>query len=1708
MNSYSAPQAPLTLGEAICLNGACQRIKLSCSVPQTTGEASGYLSDSLDRRDVLAHSAFESAAASIPDRTAVLNSGVHTTYRSLNQRANQLARYLRARGVGPDVPVGIRLPRSTDLVTAVLAVLKAGGAFMLADPAQPAVRARGFFDAARPPVILTRGHLAEDFAGSGSKFFLFDSDLPTIADLDTADLPSVIGPQNLAYIVRTSGSTGVPKEVLGTHGGMVGCMSWLQTHYPVGPGEMAAQRTSPDFVDAVWEILSPLNAGATLTVVPEATALDPRLLLRFLRHHRCSRLVLVPSLLRALLKELAAAPTALPVLDHCLSSGEELPADLAGEFRRLLPESRLVNVYGMSEAAADVTWHEVGERDEGRHRVPLGAAIPGAYIRLLSPGGVSPVKDSEVGEICVGGEALARGYLGRPGATAAAFVPDPASTRPGARVYRTGDLARRLPDGSLEYRGRADHQVKIRGSRVELAEVDAVLATHPLVHEAACAAWPAPDGGSPQLAAYVVADEPLSPEDLREFAAERLPGHMVPSTCLTLPALPRTAGGKVDRPALPPPSGRRPRIRTPYTPPRSPDEKLVTTVWSRTLGVSPVGVDDGFVALGGNSLLAMSVAAELRERTGAEVPASDVFACQTVARLAERLAASRYRAAAPAHPGTVRPAVEPSPQPAEADPHSWPLTPGQRGLLFLDRLEPGSPRYVLPYAFRFTGRLDTDALATALRQVTARHPVLRTVVTSASGADGQTVRRDGRTVPAQHDLTSVPEPEREALVDAHLTDLARRPFDLAREHPVRAALLRTADDTWVLGLAVHHIVADGASLRLVLRDLAEEYAAACAGTAADRPYPALGYRDFALQQHRDTARDTAALAHWRQRLHGLRPLDLPTDRPRTIATDSSGSVCRVSVEPGTTAALRELADAGATSLYTVLLTAVKVLLHRWTGQTDIAVGAPVSLRDKDFEDVVGFFTDTVVLRSDLADDPPARELLDRVSATLQQALRHPRLPFQSLVEELAPQRLPGRSLLFDVMVAQDDSPETLHLPGLTASRMPLHTGAAIFDLTFHLTEAGARGLDIALEYRAALFDPGTAERLLQHLRVLIEALVREPGSRISRLPMLGEAERHRLLVEFNDTAQPVPRAAITDLVWAQAARTPHLSACRSAGAELTYAQLTHWAGRVATVLRSRGAGPGKVVAVCAGRGLALPVALLAVLATGAAYLPLDPDHPEQRLRWMFEDSGAVLVVTDRESAGRLPGKPDVLVLEDEPGPSVRQAAATEDPAPAPTARPDDVAYVIYTSGSTGVPKGVQVEHRSVVNRLLWTHRIVECAPGLRVLQKTPVTFDVSVWEIFWPLASGGTLVFAAPGGHGDPAYLAGLIGAESVQVAHFVPSMLRAFAAAEGLAALRGLRLLCLSGEALDPHLAHAAAETLGPDVAVHNLYGPTEASIEVSHWQVRHRPDGRVPIGRPIANTRLYVLGTDLSPVPTGAPGELYIGGTAPARGYLGRPALTAERFVPDPFGPPGSRLYRTGDKVRFLADGEIDFLGRSDGQVKIRGFRVELGEIEAALAAQPEVDRAVVVVRDHGPGDRRLVAYLTVHGPDRDLAVLRAALARILPDHMLPNAFVYLDAFPTGPSGKLDRSALPEPRHTPDDGPRTAPADATEAAMAALFAEVLGTETVGAKDNFFDLGGHSLLAMTLLSAVAERFGTMLPLRAVFDSPTPAALAAELKRT
>ncbi|MFD3591040.1 amino acid adenylation domain-containing protein, partial [Streptomyces sp. NPDC058683] len=1261
-------------------------------------------------------------------------------------------------------------------------------------------------------------------------------------------------------------------------------------------------------------------------------------------------------------------------------------------------------------------------------------------------------------------------------------------------MYRTGDLVRWTSDGQLVFVGRADDQVKVRGRRIEPGEVEAVVGAHPGVARAVVVVREDVPGEK-RLVAYVVASGQAGgdlPGEVRAAAAGRLPEYMVPTAVVVLDELPLTPNGKTDRTALPMPeysgSGRGRGAATVA-------EELMCGVFAEVLGLEQAGAEDNFFELGGHSLLATRLVSRVRSVFGVELGVRELFEAPTPAELAARLGG-----AGSARVGLAR----------WERPERVPLSFAQRRLWFLAQLEGPSPTYNMPLVLRLDGQVDVDALGAALVDVVARHEVLRTVFPADEGEPYQRVRDVAEIGQLVRVAQSTGQQETDELVAAE----TRHGFDLSQEIPVRALLIRTGPDSAVLVVVLHHIAGDGWSMGPLARDMSRAYAARCAGQAPEwQPLP-VQYADYTLWQ-RDLLGSEAdpeslladQVGYWQEALAGApAELALPLDRPRPATASHRGHTVALDIPAEVHAELAALAREQGVTMFMLLQAGLAVLLSRLGAGEDVPVGTAVAGRtDQALDDLVGFFVNTLVLRTDVSGDPPFAELLSRVRETSLAALDHQEVPFERLVELLAPDRSLVRHPLFQVMLTvQNTAGAGLDLGDVRAVPLAAGAMAARFDINVTLGEVtvdgrpcGVRG---SLTGSADLFDRLTLETIAERYVRVLTAVAADAQLRVHEVEVLSEGERERVVEGWNDTGVAGVPGVVPVRFGEQVARTPDALAVVCGEERVTYRELDDRASRLAGVLVERGVGLESVVGVMLERSVELLVALLAVWKAGGAYLPIDPEYPLERVELMLEDVRPVCVVVSGALAGGLPDGLGVVVGG--AGAAVQPAGVVGSVVPGP----EHAAYVMYTSGSTGRPKGVVITHGGLANHLTWAQREFGLEKRDRVLHKTPFGFDASVWELWWPLTAGAALVVAAPGEHRDPAYLADLIRRERVTVAHFVPSSLTAFVAEPTAADCTSLRMMLSGGEALTSGLYERVTALL--PAQLHNLYGPTEATVDaISRHAGPVENTGSVPIGRPVENTRVYLLDRWLKPVPPGVAGELFIAGLGLARGYQGRAGLTAERFVACPFGVPGERMYRTGDVARWTADGQLVFVGRADDQVKVRGFRIEPGEVEAVLATHPAVTQAVVVAREDVRGDRRLVAYAVPHadGDGADggelAAELRTYVGRRVPEYMVPSAVMVLDALPLTVNGKVDRAALPVPEYTASGGGR-GPATVAEELVCQVFAEVLNLERVGVEDNFFELGGHSLLAVSLVQRLRER-GFGVSVRALFESPTPAGVAA-----
>jgi amino acid adenylation domain-containing protein len=1618
--------------------------------------------------------AFRTQARRTPQALAVLTAaGERLTYAELDRWSDRLARFLVRQGLGPEAPVGVCLERSLELVIALLAVLKAGAVYLPLDPAYPANRLSAMLEDSGAPLVLTRTKWMPAVAGGVSLAVALDAPGGLLeSEPGGAEMPH-IEPENLAYLIYTSGSTGRPKGVGVAHAEAAEHLGIVARLLDLAEGERLLQFSSPSFDMAMEEILAPLLSGAAV-VLRAAELWQPGAFLDRVGELGVTVVNLPTAYWHSWSAELERAilPEGL-ALRLVMLGGEAMSGESARRWRRSpLAHLRVLNGYGPTEGVITATVFEVdsyvgdaADAVDAAGAVAIGRPLDGRSTQVLDPHGL-PVPQGDEGELCLGGSLLARGYLGRPDATAERFVPDPFSDRPGNRLYRTGDRVRQRPDGVLEFLGRIDRQVKVRGFRVEPGEVEAALARHPEVREVAVDPRPDAAGGI-RLVAWIVsvspASAPLSGE-LREFLGETLPEHMIPSAFVTLAELPLTPNGKIDYSALPEPKG---DWLGGYTAPATPTEERLAGLWAETLGCARVGVQDSFFALGGHSLLGMRVLARVRDLFGVDLPLAVLLGEPTVAAMARALEAVRR------DPHGSGPRLAPVPYGG-----LLPLSPAQQGLWFLDRLEPGRPVYNIASAAALNGPLDPAALAAAFGAVIRRHEPLRTRFLEMNGEPRQEILPPEPFLLPRIDLSVLAPGSRRSELERLGREGARRAFDLARGPLLRACLATLAASEHVLFVAVHHIVFDGWSEGVFWQDLSASYAGALL------PEPPVRYADYAVwQQRRLEGTLDAEVEWWRRQLDGVEPLELPTDRPRPAVRTWSGDVRSWTLPAPLAGAVRELAFRQGTTPFVALLAAFSALLSRTSGQDSFAVGAPVAGRGpSELEGLIGMFVNMLALRADLSGRPTLRDLIRQMRQTVLAALAHLDVPFDRLVQELNPERDLGRNPVFQVSFQVVDEARPLPaFPGIRASAPGFHSATSKFDLELSLEDPGGENAEIRgeCEYSTDLFDSSTIERFLARFELLTEEAVAAPDLPLAELPLLSESERRQLL-EWNATlatlAETAPAGLVHRLFEEQARRQPAAPAV----GELTYAGLDGRAITLARRLRELGVGPEVRVGVCLERSPELVVAVLAVLKAGGVYVALDPSHPTERLAFQLEDSRAPVVVARRELAAGIR-----LVFPDE-------APETDLDLNGPEPSPANLAYVIYTSGSTGRPKGVELTHGSLRSLVSWHVRAFGLTPADRSALIAGVGFDASVWEVWPALAAGASLHVVPETVRTSPEAVRDWLVEQGVTVT-FLPTPL-----AEAVLTLewpRGaaMRSLLAGGDRL-----HRPPSPSLPFVLVNN-YGPTEGTVVSTSGAVTptERWDRAPSIGRPIDGTGAFVVDRERLPVPPGIPGELLVGGAGLARGYAGRPDLTAERFIPDSLsGRKGERLYRTGDMVRFLPSGELEFLGRIDFQVKVRGYRIEPGEIETALARHPQVREAAVLVLDGN-----LVAWVACTAPEGEPAELEAFLRHSLPDYMLPSVIVPLPALPLNASGKVDRQALARIA-SPAVAAGRAFAAPVEELVARVWEEVLDRADVQPGDNFFQLGGHSLLATRVLSRLREALGVELPLQALFESPTVAALA------
>jgi amino acid adenylation domain-containing protein/non-ribosomal peptide synthase protein (TIGR01720 family) len=1623
-------------------------------------------------------SLFEEWVNKTPAATALVFEEEILTYNMLDQRSNQLAHYLRSQGVQEETLVAICLDRSVEMIVSIFGILKAGGAYLPIDPEYPADRISYLLEDSGCKMVITTTHhntIVEEHENELMILYL-DVAENTLQAQPVEKTTCTVQENNLAYVIYTSGSTGLPKGVMIEHRTMVNLV-----YNQVGPlglhaGMPVFQFASCSFDASCHEIFTTLLQGGQLILAPRAILLDPVALCEVLAKHSVELITLPPSYQSAI-KE-----ANLP-LRTLISAGEMLNRKLAVEIQQ--QGIKLINAYGPTENTVSAILSESPLHESGC--VTIGKPLANVQAFILDPQ-LQPVSVGVMGELYLGGAQLARGYLNRPELTAEKFIRHPFSEESGARIYKTGDMARWLPDGHIEYLGRKDDQVKIRGYRVELGEIETVLQQAPGVQQAVVLAREDKQGIK-NLVAYIVATGIFNKEDVLLYLKSKLPEYMIPGSWVTLESMPLNTSGKIDRKQLPEPDGA--LTTNGYNAPRNETEQQLVTIWQELLELEQVGIHADFFELGGHSLMAIQLIAAIRKELGKEVAIKEVFDHPTIAALSVQINRQENK--------ELLPVIS-----RRESAMRIPLSFAQERLWFIDRLQ-GSVQYHMPSVFRLTGKLDKRALENALRAIVNRHEVLRTVIREEDGVGYQHINP-----PDQWQLQYLPGKEitdNNNTLQDYIKEFLQQPFDLAADSMLRAVLIEVAAEEYTLVTVLHHIAFDGWSVPILVQELIALYS-----SELDQRKPVLKelpvqYADYAIWQRDYLSGDRLQnkLNYWTAQLNGVEPLALPVDLVRPAELSVRGATIRKTISKERYHQLVALSQQEGVTLFMTLLSVFKVLLYRYTGQLDICVGSPIAGRaQQEIQALLGFFVNTLALRTSMDEERPFRELLQQVKQTTLDAYEHQELPFEKIVEALGVQRDMSRTPVFQVLFTMMNSSDAfgIELSGVRMVAEPPVSLTAQFEISFEVIET-LQGLQLLINYCTDHFYEETMERMLQHYEHLLTAILVSMDTPIGSIPMLSDREQEQLRTGFNNTAIDFPcNKTICGLFEEQALRTPEAIAVVFDGEQLTYRTLNERTNQLAHYLRSKGVQEETMVPICVHRSLEMIIGIMGILKAGGAYVPVDPEYPLSRINYILEDTGASLVVTTEEHSHLFPVQQAArqLVQLDRDQKQIAKKSKTA----CDGVQAGQLAYVIYTSGSTGKPKGVMNEHGGVVNRLLWTQQYFGLTEQDSVLQKTTYCFDVSVWELFWPLLNGARLVFARPGGQGDSAYLKTIIEQEHITTIHFVPSMLGAFLEAINPGDCSSLHYLLCSGEALKPQQLILCKEKL-PGTGLYNLYGPTEAAVDVSCWQAPSSISTftTVPIGKPIANTQLYIVDKKFNLVPPGVSGELLIGGVQVSRGYLNQPALTTEKFIADPFSVvPGKRLYRTGDLARWLSDGNIEYLGRLDDQVKIRGFRIELGEIEAVLLTAPGIQQAVVIATEDDLGHKRLVGYLVTEATYRKEAMV-SHLKNRLPDYMVPAIWIELETMPLTTSGKANRKALP----APDAAARVtheyaAASTEIEKQLSLIWQQLLGITQVGVHDNFFELGGDSIIIIQVVSRM-KRLGYSLHPRDLFQRQTIHGLAA-----
>ena len=1621
-----------------------------------------------------------------PRAIAIVSDTERLSYGELNARANQVARRLRSLGVGRESLVGICIDRSAEMAVGMIGILKSGAGYLPLDPEYPEERLNFMIGDARPALVLTKSELKQRFAGA-CPVVCFDADAKEIAANASQDLSDVPAPNDLAYIIYTSGSTGTPKGTMIEHRNLANYVLGLNHELGIRAADRYLHTASIAFSSSRRQLLLPLTQGACVVIASSDERKNPLALFRLIKREAVTVMDAVPSFWRNCttilrgLPEIEREELLKNRLRLMLSASEPLLSNIPRTWMRDFNHpAHHVHMFGQTETAGIVSLFHVPHTISADTYVPVGRPIANTDFYVLNEDRELCAID-QAGEVYIGGAGVGRAYLNQPEVTAEKFV-----DWNGRRLCRTGDWARISADGRIEFAGRQDQQIKLRGFRVELGEIEAALAQHEAIRECAIVARAVGDARADKkiVAYFVPRNGAVTVKELRRFLADRLPDYCVPAAFVEMPALPLSVNGKIDRLRLPDPQTVPATVTDEFEPPRTELEVQVARIWSEVLGIAAVGRSDNFIELGGHSLLAAQITARIRNELNIELPIGMLFECATVGQLSQALTnagSSLTRSISTRNRGTTAP-----------------LSFNQQQFWLLDQSSPKSAYHVAS-AMKIDGPLDVQRLEQAINAVVARHEVLRTNILIHDDAAVQMIAPEGSISLRFEDVSAM---DVEVETTRAMAEESRTRFDLTAGPLLRARLLKLAPEQHLLIITLHHIICDGWSIGLLWREVTALYSPT--GTLAPL---AIQYADFASWQRESLQGETLEqqLNYWKKQLADLpSALELPADfsRPAQRSYEAGRISARLSGE--VTRALQALARNENATLFMTLLAAFQTLLFRYSGQADVVVGSPVAGRTMlETENLIGAFVNTLVLRTDFAGEPTFRDLLSRARRVVLEAFSQQDLPFEILVAELNPQRSANRSPLFQVMFSYQNIPRADHaVNGVKFSRMNIESAAAKFDLGLNVQET-PEGISLSLEFAKDLYLPATIKQMLDHFQNLLSAIISNPEQSVADVSMMSDAERQRLLVDCNSNkADTPPVACLHELLEMRAAEMPEAIAAEFRGDKLTYRQLNERANQLAHYLQSHGIGAEHLVGICVERSLEMLVAIFGVLKSGGGYVPLDPQYPRDRIAFMIGDADLAVVITQEHLMQAIPPQPKVVCLDRAWHTFARESRLN----PASNVRSTNVAMVIYTSGSSGNPKGVVLEHRSLVHYVTSAADVYEFTKNDRVLQFASLSFDISAEEIHLTLSRGATLVLRTDEMISSAEDFFGYCRDHEISVVDLPTAYwheLTDALADNELQLPESLRLAIIGGEKASADRVARWHKRVGGRIRLVNSYGPTEITIVATACDLGPGSGGDAggaPIGRPLPNYSVYVLDHRQRLSPTGVAGELYIGGPGLARGYLNRSQLTQEKFIINPVTGK-ERLYRTGDIVRYRTDGQLEFLGRADNQIKIRGFRVELEEIERTLRMLDEVTDCVVVAR--GEFDKRLIAYVVAQSGRPSVAEIRNFLKTKLAAYMLPATFEIIDALPRTPNGKIDRLALPEPVSDAQvDETFVPPSTPIAQLLATAWREVLRIDQISIHDNFFDLGGHSLLAARLVSAVRNELHIPFTMVDVFQAPTIATLS------